>query len=105
MEEVLISRLEVGRDYKRKTLHDSFGGQRMHGISTPDKFKAIFLFSNKFYSVTSPDQVKRDVHGYCDRWQEVDKLYYYSGEGQLGDMTFTVSLFKFLNIRERKRKN
>jgi len=39
--------LEIGEEYKRKELHNYFGGQRQGGISTPRNHPIIFIFSNK----------------------------------------------------------
>ncbi|GAW94380.1 NUDIX domain-containing protein [Calderihabitans maritimus] len=69
---------QVGSLYKRKDIHDLFGGQRQGGISTPSRYPVIFLFSSK----------RGKEFGYQDGWKD-DGLYYYTGEGQVGDMTFT----------------
>lgn len=68
-----------GRIYRRKSLHDRFGGQRQGGISTPAKGEFIFLFSGK----SGPS------YGYSDGWSKEGALYFYTGEGQVGDMQFT----------------
>lgn len=67
---------EVNQVYKRSDLHDSFGGQRQGGISTPAKHNIILIFTGQ----------SGEKHGYKDEWQ--DGLFYYTGEGQLGDMSF-----------------
>lgn len=36
-----------GRKYRRKLLHDLFGGQRRGGISSPAKHPVIFLFTGE----------------------------------------------------------
>ncbi|MBO8129620.1 MAG: NUDIX domain-containing protein [Peptococcaceae bacterium] len=69
---------QIGSLYKRKDIHDLFGGQRQGGISTPSRHPVIFLFSSK----------RGEEFGYQDGWKD-DGLYYYTGEGQVGDMTFT----------------
>jgi len=69
--------LVIDEEYKRKELHDNFGGQRQGGISTPKDYPYIFIFTNK-----------RGVnYGYEDGWSE-DGFFAYTGEGQRGDMSF-----------------
>jgi 5-methylcytosine-specific restriction protein A len=53
-----------------------YGGQRQGGISTPQKWPFLFLFTGKSGS----------NFGYEDSWQ--DGMFLYSGEGQSGDMQF-----------------
>jgi 5-methylcytosine-specific restriction enzyme A len=67
--------LAPGEIYRRKALHDLYGGQRQGGISTPSKHGVIFLF-------TGPSGTQ---HGYRDFWTD-DDLFHYTGEGQSGDM-------------------
>lgn len=73
---------EVGALYNRQVqLHDVYGGQRQGGISTPVGAPFIFLFTG-----TSGTN-----HGYADHWEDGGKdglIFYYYGEGQLGDMRF-----------------
>ena len=38
--------LKIDEEYKRKELHDNFGGQRQGGISTPRNHPLIFIFTN-----------------------------------------------------------
>jgi hypothetical protein len=66
-----------GQLYRRRDLHEKFGGQRQGGISTPAKAPFIFLITG--------DSGKR--HGYSDEWTE-DGVFLYTGEGQRGDMRF-----------------
>ena len=35
-----------GKEYKRKELHDFFGGQRQGGIATPKEHPYIFIISS-----------------------------------------------------------
>jgi len=72
------SELIVGEVYKRKALHDSFGGQRNGGISTPSRYPVILLFTNESGS----------LYGYSSDGQQQNGLYWYTGEGQEGDMKF-----------------
>ena len=67
-----------GNIYKRTKLHDEHGGNRQRGISPCSKNPLIFIFSSK----------EGKQHGYDDHWGE-DGFYYYTGEGQEGDMKFT----------------
>ncbi len=69
---------EVGREYRRRDIHNLYGGQMQGGISTPSSHKVIFLFTS----------YRGKEHGYTDGLQE-DGIFLYSGEGQYGDMTFT----------------
>jgi len=65
----------IGASYKRKEIHDAWGGQRQGGISTPKDHPVIFLFSAD----------RGNEFGYEDGWHE-DGFLHYSGEGQKGDM-------------------
>jgi hypothetical protein len=67
-----------GQVYRRRELHEKFGGQRQGGISTPAKAPFILLITG--------DSGKQ--HGYSDEWTE-DGIFLYTGEGQHGDMKFT----------------
>ena len=67
-----------GQLYRRRELHEIFGGQRQGGISTPTKAPFVLLITG--------DSGKQ--HGYSDEWTE-DGLFLYTGEGQHSDMTFT----------------
>lgn len=66
-----------GQRYVRRDIHKLFGGQEQGGISTPAKHKVIFLFSGE----------RGPEHGYVDGWQK-NGMFYYTGEGQRGDMQF-----------------
>lgn len=70
--------LILGQTYQRRELHEKYGGQQQGGISTPREYPFIFLFSSH----------RGKEYGYDDGWQ-VDGLYHYTGEGQVGDMSFT----------------
>jgi 5-methylcytosine-specific restriction enzyme A len=63
--------------YRRRALHDEYGGQNQGGISTPVAQPFIFLFS-------TPSGAE---FGYQDGWEHVG-YYRYFGEGQYGDMQF-----------------
>src|SRR5262249_51521342 len=64
-----------GQMYRRRELHEKFGGQRQGGISTPAKAPFIFLISGE----------SGKQHGYSDEWTN-DGTFLYTGEGRRGDM-------------------
>jgi 5-methylcytosine-specific restriction protein A len=66
-----------GEIYRRRDIHNLYGGQEQGGISTPSKHSFILLFSS-----TTGEQ-----YGYSDGWN-ADGIYLYTGEGQKGDMEF-----------------
>lgn len=66
-----------GQIIRRRDLHSQYGGQGQGGISTPTNHPFIMLFTGE--SGLS--------HGYEDGWTETG-IFLYSGEGQLGDMSF-----------------
>lgn len=72
-----IASFEVGRVYHRRNdIHARFGGQRQGGISTPSGVPYIFLFTGE----------SGEHYGYRDGWDKEDGVYFYTGEGQIGDM-------------------
>jgi hypothetical protein len=66
---------EVGRLYRRRDLHEAYGGQEQGGISTPRDHRFIFLFTGETGA----------LYGYRDHWDD-DGVFHLTGEGQLGDM-------------------
>jgi 5-methylcytosine-specific restriction enzyme A len=64
--------------YKRSSLHDQYGGSRQSGISPTANYPWIFIFSG----------AKGKKHGYKDSWENKN-VFSYTGEGQVGDMSFT----------------
>ncbi|HEV2914358.1 MAG TPA: HNH endonuclease [Pyrinomonadaceae bacterium] len=69
---------EIGKIYDRsRDIHSRFGGQGQGGISTPRNAPYIFLFTGE----------SGEQYGYRDDWNE-DGVFLYTGEGQVGDMTF-----------------
>ncbi len=66
------------KTYKRSTLHDKYGGNRQGGIANCAKHPMILIFTGK----------AGEQHGYEDGWDS-DNFFHYTGEGQVGDMTFT----------------
>lgn len=78
----LVSRPNYGfvkdKVYVRKEIMDDFGGQRQGGIATPRRYPVIFIFTGE----------SGQEHGYgYDGWKD-DKTFFYTGEGQAGDMDF-----------------
>jgi 5-methylcytosine-specific restriction enzyme A len=76
-EPVLTLDFVPGQFYRRRSLHDRFGGQNQGGISTPARFPIILIFTG-----SSGKQ-----HGYSDGWVS-DITFQYYGEGQVGDQRF-----------------
>ena len=71
---------EVGNIYNRRNdIHDPYGGQRQGGISTPKDQPFVFLFTGE----------SGEQYGYRDGW-DVNGVFLYTGEGQVGDMEFRV---------------
>jgi len=66
-----------GQMYRRRELHEKFGGQRQGGISTPAKAPFILLITGE----------SGKQHGYSDEWTN-DGTFLYTGEGQRGEMRF-----------------
>jgi 5-methylcytosine-specific restriction protein A len=69
--------LVEGQEYRRRFLHEVFGGQWQGGISTPSQHNLILLFTGETGL----------QYGYEDGWTEYG-VFLYSGEGQSGDMQF-----------------
>lgn len=69
--------LTAGTTYFRKALVELYGGQLQAGIWTPKEFPVVFIFSGD----------SGTAFGYKDGW--ADGVFQYTGEGQVGDMTFT----------------
>ena len=72
-------KLQIGSEYKRSELHKYYGGQSQGGISTPTKYKYVFIIA---YKNSGKD------FGYEDGWDEDRNFYLYTGEGQVGNMKF-----------------
>ena len=66
-----------GNEYRRRDIHHEYGGQMQGGISTPANHPMIFLFTGE----------QGEIYGYHDGFQN-DGLFWYTGEGQVGDMEF-----------------
>jgi 5-methylcytosine-specific restriction enzyme A len=68
---------QVGEQYRRRDLHEKYGGQEQGGIATPSQHPFIMLFTAE----------TGEQYGYRDGWSS-EKLFLYTGEGQKGDMQF-----------------
>jgi 5-methylcytosine-specific restriction protein A len=71
--------LSPGKTYQRKALLELYGGSLQRGIWTPREFPVVFMFTGE----------SGEEYGYRDGWTE-DGVFRYTGEGQTGDMGFTV---------------
>ena len=67
-----------GQLYKRAELHQLYGGQQQGGISTPRSHPLVFLITGESGA----------AYGYKDGTQS-DGTFWYTGEGQVGDMKMT----------------
>ncbi len=66
---------KIGQEYNRRTeIHGSYGGQAQGGISTPKNFPVVFIFTSD----------TGEQYGYRDEYR--DGIFWYTGEGQVGDM-------------------
>lgn len=74
----LGNKFEKGLHYKRRSIHELYGGQQQGGISTPKNYPFIFIFTGE----------SGKQYGYRDGWSEDFTLYKYTGEGQMGNMEF-----------------
>lgn len=82
LEEIYSGEIELypfirGEVYKRSEIHDKYGGNRRRGISNSKGNPMIFIFTSK----------EGKTYGYQDGWQDND-IFYYTGEGQIGDQEF-----------------
>jgi 5-methylcytosine-specific restriction protein A len=78
---------EIGKEYKRSAdLHEKYGGQQRGGIATPAKHPVIFIFTSD----------AGEQHGYKDEYRE-DGIFWYPGEGQVGDMEMAAGNKAILN--------
>ena len=69
--------LVPGQVYRRVDLHSALGGQQQGGISTPREYPLIMLFTSD----------RGLDYGYQDKWGS-DGSFFYTGEGQRGDMAW-----------------
>ena len=64
-----------GAVYRRRELHQQFGGQQQGGISTPARYPMVWIFTGE----------QGGQYGYEDGFRN-DGTFWYTGEGQIGDM-------------------
>lgn len=77
----------LGKVYNRKEeIHKIFGGSEQSGISPSRKYPYIFLFN-------TPSGKEA---GYEDGWVD-ENTFYYTGQGQSGDMQFVLGNKALLN--------
>lgn len=69
---------EVGRIYRRRELHERYGGQRQGGISTPAAHPMVLVFTGE----------SGQRYGYADGPEDDGRVFRYYGEGQQGSMEF-----------------
>ncbi|MEM9338057.1 MAG: HNH endonuclease [Bacteroidota bacterium] len=82
-----------GQVFRRRDIHDMYGGNRQSGISPSAKTPYIFIFTGS----------NGEQHGYKDEWLNED-VFSYTGEGQSGDMQFTKGNLALRNhLSEGKR--
>jgi 5-methylcytosine-specific restriction protein A len=72
-----------GQVYSRRAdIHGPYGGNKQSGISPSNVADAVFVFSGD-------DGEKFGYHDRFDVDANGDEVFLYTGEGQVGDMTFT----------------
>jgi len=71
-----MSDLTPGQILSRAEVHKRFGGQTQGGISTPKNKPVILLFTGE----------QGEKYGYRDEWR--GDVFFYTGEGRVGDMEF-----------------
>lgn len=74
MKRLADGHFQPGAVYVRRGLHESWGGQRQGGISTPSRANYAFLFTGE----------SGEKYGYRDEWLDAE-TFGYCGEGQEGD--------------------
>lgn len=73
---MFVPRFTTGTKYRRKELHDQFGGMRQSGIAPSRQVPVVFIFTGE----------TGELYGYEDEFD--DGTLIYTGEGQVGDMTY-----------------
>lgn len=70
-------RFKPGKQYRRKELHDMYGGMRQSGIAPSREVPVVFIFTGD----------SGELYGYEDTFED-DGTFFYTGEGQVGDMSY-----------------
>ncbi|KOY44648.1 hypothetical protein ACX03_15730 [Vibrio parahaemolyticus] len=76
---------------RRKDIHGKYGGHLYGGIATTNSKPYIFLFTS-------------DGDGFLHNKDEPKKIFNFSGEGQIGDMTFTRGNRAILEHKKNKKE-
>lgn len=71
--------IKPGDTLSRGARKERFGGSLQAGIAHSRRTPNIFIY-------TDPDAGTE--HGYDDRWDSTGEIFYYTGEGQVGDQRF-----------------
>ena len=82
---------KIGESYKRSEIHRKYGGREQYGISNCPEHPMIFIWTK--------DKKEQDV--YEDKWE--DGYFLYSGEGRLGDQSFTGGNKSILNHKKNNK--
>lgn len=70
-------RFRPGKQYRRKELHNQYGGMRQSGIAPSREVPVVFIFTGD----------TGELYGYEDEFED-DGTFIYTGEGQVGDMSY-----------------
>lgn len=84
---------QQGKEYRRADLHRQFGGQQQGGISTPKDHPIVLLFTSE----------TGKQYGYSDGFRD-DGTFWYTGEGQLGNMQMTKGNLSIRTHEERGKR-
>jgi 5-methylcytosine-specific restriction enzyme A len=84
---------QIGQVYKRSDIHEKFGGNQRSGIAASASYPFIFIFSGE----------SGQQHGYKDQWLNPN-VYSYTGEGQIGDMSFDRGNLAILNHHKNGKR-
>lgn len=87
-----VPRFVPGEVIRRQALHDRYDGQRQGGISTPNEHPIVFLITGESGA----------QYGYADGFRD-DGSFWYTGEGQIGDMEMARGNAAILNHRENAK--
>jgi 5-methylcytosine-specific restriction enzyme A len=79
--------------HRRNDIHSIFKGQQYGGIVTPAQAPYVFLFTGD----------AGEDFGYVDKFQPSNGLYWYTGEGQVGDMQMERGNAAIQNHRENRK--
>jgi hypothetical protein len=83
-----------GEDRIRKEIHGNYGGSSQNGISVSARTPNILVYS---------DHEKASQNGYdFDGWDMSRELFYYTGEGRLGNQEFTNGNAAILDHKKRQ---